>query len=70
MSLEEQLELLTVDLKVIRKAKEISNHLSRIYDSQDSPRPISEWRWHLDKIAKGEILIEGFKIIHKENNTS
>jgi hypothetical protein len=60
MTLEEQIELLSIDLQVIKNAKKISKHLAAIYDSGDSHRPISEWWWHLDKIANGDISVRGF----------
>ncbi len=31
-------------------------HIQEVYNFSLSNEPLSEWWWHLDKVAKGEIL--------------
>ncbi|MBP1970500.1 hypothetical protein J2Z83_002621 [Virgibacillus natechei] len=51
MDSNEQLQLLSADLKVIKNADKIVNHLREIYDFSSSNKPESEWWWHLDKVS-------------------
>ncbi|MDU9693308.1 hypothetical protein O0Q50_19235 [Priestia aryabhattai] len=65
MSFDEQLFLLSIDLQVIKNAKEISQHLESIYSSQNSHRPISHWWWHIDKIADGKLSLKNISFSEK-----
>lgn len=69
LTAEEQNSLLVADLEIIKNAKGITEHLSRIYDSKDSHCPISEWWWHIDKIASGELLLKGLEFEYKPKKT-
>lgn len=52
---EEKLLLYTYDLTLIKNAKSKVEHMSKVYDFSPSDEPISEWWWHLGKVASGEI---------------
>jgi hypothetical protein len=58
MNSDEQLELLSVDVKGLKNARNIADHLKDIYDSSTSKKPETEWWWHLDKVAEGKIIIK------------
>ncbi|WP_394555905.1 hypothetical protein C1N61_32545 (plasmid) [Priestia aryabhattai] len=65
MNTPEQIKLLSVDLKVIKNAQQVSEHLAPIYNSVESHRPISQWWWHLDKIANGQLSLKGINVFIK-----
>ncbi|MGF7535176.1 hypothetical protein AAGG74_16100 [Bacillus mexicanus] len=65
MNIDEQIELLFIDLQVLKNSKAISTHLSRIYQSKNFDHPISEWWWHLDKIANNELKLNGLSVAFK-----
>ncbi|WP_375199569.1 hypothetical protein [Bacillus sp. RS11] len=52
---EEKIKLYSYDLKLIKNAKELANHIKEIYDFKLSKEPLQEWWWHLDRVASGEI---------------
>lgn len=59
----EKLALLTIDLKVIKNAQRIVEHIEKVYDFSNSNHPISEWWWHLDKVANGEFIMKSYQFI-------
>ncbi|MDU9693307.1 hypothetical protein O0Q50_19230 [Priestia aryabhattai] len=63
MSIEEKIELLSVDLKIIQNAHKIANHIGKVYDFSTSSHPKCEWWWHLDQVAKREVVMEGYSFI-------
>lgn len=52
---QERISLYSYDLKLINHARQMSDHIGEIYDFTSSDEPISEWWWHLDKVADGKI---------------
>lgn len=52
---EEKIKLLSYDTELIKNAKSMSEHIGEIYDFSSSDEPLSEWWWHLDKVASGKI---------------
>ncbi|MFJ8528384.1 hypothetical protein [Bacillus sp. NPDC094106] len=52
---EERIQLYSYDMLLIQNAKKMSEHIREVYDFSLSTEPSSEWWWHLDKVAKGEI---------------
>lgn len=52
---DEKIKLYNYDLKLIKNAKELANHIEEIYDFKLSKEPLQEWWWHLDRVASGEI---------------
>jgi hypothetical protein len=62
----EKIRLLSIDLKVIKNARKIAEHIGKIYDFTRSNHPSSfEWWWHLDKIADGQVFLKGLNIFLK-----
>lgn len=51
----EKIKLYSYDLKFIKNAKKIANHIEEIYDFKLSKEPLQEWWWHLDRVASEEI---------------
>ena len=61
---EEKVELHRYDMVLIQNAKEMCKHIESVYDFLTSKEPVSEWWWHLDQVAKGDIR---FKLITDVN---
>lgn len=55
LSNQEKIELYTYDMILIRNASKMAEHIKEVYDFNMSTEPLSEWWWHLDKVANGEI---------------
>ncbi len=55
LTYEERMELLNYDIRLINNAKRMSQHIGEIYDFTLSEEPLSQWWWHLDKVANGKI---------------
>lgn len=55
LSNQEKIELYTYDMILIRNASKMVEHIKEVYDFNMSTEPLSEWWWHLDKVANGEI---------------
>lgn len=66
MNSDEQLKLLSIDIDVIKNARNIANHISEVYDFSTSNKPESEWWWHLDKIISGELVVKGSLFVEKD----
>lgn len=52
---EERLKLLSYDVQLIKNSKMMSKHICEVYDFALSKEPLSQWWWHLDKVADGKI---------------
>lgn len=55
LSNQEKIKLYSYDLVLINNASKMAKHISEIYDFNMSTEALSEWWWHLDKVANGEI---------------
>jgi hypothetical protein len=56
----EKIQLYIFDLNLIRKASDMVEHISKVYDFKLSDKnniPLDQWWWHLDKIAKGKLIL-------------
>jgi len=67
MNSEEQLELLSIDVKVIKNARKVANHIKEVYDFSKSNKPDSEWWWHLDKVSSDEIKVKSHPLYTKKD---
>ncbi|MFZ3588927.1 hypothetical protein ACOI1C_06505 [Bacillus sp. DJP31] len=56
---DERLKLLSYDMELIKNAILMAAHIGKVYDFSLSDEPLSEWWWHLDKVANGTI---GFQL--------
>ena len=52
---EEKIKLYAYDMVLIQNAKKMSEYISEIYNFSNSKEPLTEWWWHLDKVAIGQI---------------
>jgi hypothetical protein len=52
---DERIKLISYDMELIKNAKRMSEHIVKVYDFSLSDEPLSEWWWHLDKVANGKI---------------
>lgn len=59
--------LILADLEVINQVEEVAKHISRVYDFKNSTKPTDQWWWHLDKVAKGKLLVHFDLRIRTEN---
>ncbi|WP_071392714.1 hypothetical protein [Bacillus tuaregi] len=55
---EQKRKLLVYDLKFINKAEPIYNFLKDEINFSEIDRPLKDWWWHVDKIAKGILKIK------------
>ncbi|RSK26408.1 hypothetical protein EJF36_05785 [Bacillus sp. HMF5848] len=55
LNYEERMKLLSYDMQLIKNAKNMAKHIGEIYDFSLSEEPLSQWWWHLDKVANGNI---------------
>ncbi len=52
---DDKMKLLHFDMQLIKNAKMMTRHINEVYDFSLSDEPLSEWWWHLDKVATGKI---------------
>ena len=52
---EEKMKLIYFDLKLIKNTQKMVKHIEEIYDFSLSNEPTTEWWWHLDEVANGNI---------------
>ncbi|WP_240647161.1 hypothetical protein [Paenibacillus nanensis] len=50
--------MLNYDMLLIKNAKMMLEHISEVYDFSLSDEPLSQWWWHLDQVASGEIAFQ------------
>lgn len=55
---EERISLYFHDFKLIKNAKQMSDHIGEVYDFTTSEESISEWWWHLDQVADGKVTFK------------
>jgi hypothetical protein len=55
LTYEELMKLLNYDMQLIKNAKLMCDHITEIYDFTLSDEPLSQWWWHLDKVANGKL---------------
>lgn len=53
---DERMVLISYDMQLIKNARKMAEHIGDIYDFTLSDEPLSQWWWHLDKVANGEIV--------------
>lgn len=54
-SYEERMKLLSYDMKLVENSEKMSKQIGEVYDFALSKEPLSQWWWHLDKVANGKI---------------
>lgn len=54
---EEQKALAATDVQLLSKAQNMYEHIRKVYDFSTSTEPLEEWWWHLDKLLRGEIIL-------------
>lgn len=54
---EEQKLLAANDMKLLSNVEKMVEHISEVYDFSTSNEPLDEWWWHLDRLLKGEIIL-------------
>lgn len=59
---EEQKALAANDLKLLSNSQEMFEHIRKVYDFSTSTEPLEEWWWHLDKLLKGEIVLNAVPV--------
>ena len=60
LDMDEKILLAMYDLILLKKAKEMAEHISSVYDFSLSDKnriPLEQWWWHLDKVAKGALYV-------------
>ncbi|MDA1675544.1 hypothetical protein [Bacillus cereus group sp. TH152-1LC] len=60
LSSEEKRALFSYDLKLLRNADAMVQHIQKVYNFSKSTNSIQEWWWHLDKITTGKIHLSFF----------
>ncbi|MCC0567048.1 MULTISPECIES: hypothetical protein [Brevibacillus] len=55
LSYEERMKLLSYDMKLVKNSEKMSKQIGEVYDFALSKEPLSQWWWHLDKVANGKI---------------
>lgn len=55
-------KLETNDLKLLSNSQEMFEHIRKVYDFSTSTEPLEEWWWHLDKLLKGEIVLNAVPV--------
>lgn len=61
LDMDEKILLTMYDLTLLKKAGQMTNHISSVYDFSLSDKnniPLEQWWWHLDKVAKGKLYVE------------
>ena len=61
LDMDEKIILAMYDLILLKKAEEMAEHISSVYDFSLSDKngiPLEQWWWHLDKVAKGTLYVE------------
>ncbi|TWH48546.1 hypothetical protein [Sporomusa sp. KB1] len=57
LSVEEQSLLYEYDRRLVERAHEFYNELSKVYSFQNQ-KPITHWWAHLDKVVNGDLVID------------
>lgn len=65
LTIEERIDLISYDIKLIKNAKRMYEHIRIINDFSLSKEPLSYWWWHLDKVANGKITFSLVPVITK-----
>ncbi|WP_430789165.1 hypothetical protein VBD025_02940 [Virgibacillus flavescens] len=55
LTINQKNKLISYDLKLIENAKQMTEHIGKNFDFSLSEEPLTEWWWHLDKVASGKI---------------
>jgi hypothetical protein len=55
LSIDERHKLIGYDLQLIKNAIRMSKQIEKLYEVFLTEEPLSNWWWHLDKVANGEI---------------
>lgn len=64
LNADERRVILNYDVTLIHNAKELLvYHIGKSYDLSSSTEPLTEWWWHLNKVASGEIWLRLIPII-------
>lgn len=61
LDLDGKIILAMYDLILLKKAKEMAEQISSVYDfslSDKNQIPLEHWWWHLDKVGKGILHVE------------
>ncbi len=68
LTFQDKLELAKYDLQLIRNAKQVVGHISKVYDFSLSKQTKEEWWWYLDQIKKENLPFGVTSFVHKEVN--
>ena len=55
---EQTIKVMKYDMQLIENAKKVIEHIGSIYSFPQSEQPLSQWWWHLDKVADGKITFK------------
>lgn len=59
LTLEEKLFLLNADIEILNQVNEVYKRMSKVYIFKNTTKSTKQWWWwHLEKIVRGELLVE------------